>query len=220
MASSIIHLAITNELAKRMDFSDAARLRLGSMLPDAACAGNNGHLKTAICGNNKKTYDLEGYRKQFAELMSEDDLYLGYYLHLIQDILFRKFVYKDYHWSSHVPGNVERLHRDYAICNCYVISKYGLKEDMVIPLNLSEEKLRELGEFDVLGLVEGVKKQFVPVDNKDVFFFTEDMADEFIHQAIDFCATELENLKNGNALIDSYEWAWDNMPKSSNRRGY
>jgi len=35
MASSIVHLAITNELAKRVSFSDTSRLKFGAVVVDA-----------------------------------------------------------------------------------------------------------------------------------------------------------------------------------------
>ena len=52
--------------------------------------------------------------------MKKDDLYLGYYLHLIQDMLYRRVMYGEHGWNSSVPGNVEKLHRDYEILNEYV----------------------------------------------------------------------------------------------------
>ena len=40
MASSIVHLAITNELAKRVSFSDTSRLKFGAVVVDAGEGGN------------------------------------------------------------------------------------------------------------------------------------------------------------------------------------
>lgn len=44
MASSMIHLAITEAMIKQADFQDFKRLRLGAILPDGAVRGNS-HLK-------------------------------------------------------------------------------------------------------------------------------------------------------------------------------
>lgn len=214
MASSIIHLAIVSELEKSTRFSNVERLRLGSILPDAICAGKNGHLKIFICGNNKKTYDLETYREKFMNLMLADDLYLGYYLHILQDLVFRKFIYTEYHWNSRIPGNVEKLYRDYLISNCHVIETYGLKETMISSVDLTGERIQELGDFDVDKLMKNFHYYFIPVDFSDTFFFTKEIADEFIKRAVPICLNELNNLRNGNKLFDSYAWSWDNMPKS------
>jgi len=116
MASSIVHLAITNELAKRIAFTDTNRLKFGAIVVDAGVGGNqNGrsHLKVVVLGGEKKTYDLDRFRTLFGKRMLSDDLYMGYYLHLVQDSLYRKYVYGRYHWNPMIPGNVERLHKDY-----------------------------------------------------------------------------------------------------------
>ena len=125
MASSIVHLAITNELIKRHSFKNADRLKFGAVIADAGYDGNS-HMKISLPGGHK-TYDFTSFRQMFEKKMYEDDLYLGYYLHLIQDVVFRHFVYDKYHWNPMIPGNIERLHRDYAIVNDYVIKKYSIE---------------------------------------------------------------------------------------------
>ena len=82
------------------------------------CQGS--HLKKKICENTRYTYDLEFFRDRYGKYMEKDDLYLGYYLHLIQDMLYRRFMYEEHGWNSSAPGNVEKLHRDYEILNEYV----------------------------------------------------------------------------------------------------
>ena len=47
--------------------------------------------------------------------MKQDDLYLGYYLHLVQDLYYRNYLYVENHWNSAIPGNVEKLHHDYCV---------------------------------------------------------------------------------------------------------
>ena len=68
MASSIIHLAITEKVAKDIKIKDPYRLRLGAVLPDGTVHGN-GHVKIRICDATRSTYDLEGFRERFGEKM-------------------------------------------------------------------------------------------------------------------------------------------------------
>lgn len=68
MASSIIHLAVTNELIKHHAFKDENRLKFGAILPDAG-KGKAGHLNKYILVRNKKSYDFELFRDKFGELM-------------------------------------------------------------------------------------------------------------------------------------------------------
>lgn len=213
MASSIIHYAITCELIKKRQFNNPDRLKLGSILVDSGYNGNS-HMKISVVGGHKKTYDLDGYMKNYGELMKQDDLYLGYYLHLIQDIIYRHFVYDKYHWNPLIPGNVEKLHRDYAIGNYYVVQKYDLTNEIVIPDNFADEPINRISAFDLDKLVHDMNSYFVPVKDEDIFFFTKEMADEYITEAVDYCIHELDDLELHNEGTDGYLSAWDNMPKS------
>lgn len=210
MASSIVHLAITNELFKTHEFNNISRLKLGTVLPDAG-EKNLGHLKIKIPETNRSTYDFEGFRNKYSELLKTDDLYLGYYLHLVQDICYRHFVYDRYHWNPTIPGNVERLHNDYAITNHYVAVKYNLKNDIVIPDNFDKEPINNLCKFDIKWLTESLDTYFQTEGKGDIFFFTKEMTEEYIAEAIALCNKELQALKAGTGMIDGYENAWSHL---------
>lgn len=95
MASRILHLAVAEELMKQVPIQDKNRFRLGCILPDAynpAVPKTNSHLKISVCGKSKKTYDLDGYLSRFETEMKKDGLYKGYYLHLVQDLIFRELI--------------------------------------------------------------------------------------------------------------------------------
>ena len=213
MASSIIHYAITCELIKRRQFNNPDRLKLGSILVDAGYNGNS-HMKISVAGGHKKTYDLDGYKSTYGGLMKSDDLYLGYYLHLIQDIIYRHFVYDKYHWNPLIPGNVEKLHRDYAIGNFYVTQKYNLKNEVTIPVDFDKEPINQICSFDFDGLVQNMNSYFVPIEDDDIFFFTKEMTDEYIAETVEYCLEELYNLDEQRDGADSYLLAWDNAPRS------
>ncbi len=208
MASSIIHLAITSELTKHFDFSDINRLKFGAILPDAG-KGNGSHLNKFLWGLNKKAYDFELFRSKYGELMKTDDLYLGYYLHLVQDICYRHFVYDKYKWNPMIPGNVEKLHKDYSIINIYVATRYGLSNDIKVPDKFDDEPIASQCHYDIDWLMKSMAEYFIPVPEEDIFFFTKDMADEFIAEAVDQCLKELKALELGKGMIESYDNAWN-----------
>lgn len=208
MASSIVHLAITNELAKRIAFTDTNRLKFGAIVVDAGVGGNqNGrsHLKVVVLGGEKKTYDLDRFRTLFGKRMLSDDLYMGYYLHLVQDSLYRKYVYGRYHWNPMIPGNVERLHKDYQVINQYVINKYQLKNDIVVPDGFDTEDLNQISLFDTSKLMNDLDRYFLPVEDEEILFFTREMTDEFIGESIQYCAEEVERIRKGEKGIDMLE---------------
>lgn len=210
MASRIIHLAITNCILKNYGYKDRNRLDLGSVLPDAG-AGGNSHLKISIANGAKKTYDLSGFRSRFFQKMMEDDLYLGYYLHLIQDMYFRDFMYNRCHWNPLPPGNVGRLHNDYALTNQYVIQKYALSDTIAIPAEFDAEPLNELGPFTIRQFLTDMKADFQNCPTGVIFFFTREMADEFISCAVEKCAQEIDSLCNGQNCLDEKALAWRNF---------
>ena len=207
MASRIIHLAITDCISKKYRYKDKNRLELGSVLPDAVTSGNS-HLKINISGGTKKTYDLTGFRSSFLSKILQDDLYLGYYLHLVQDLCFRDFVYHRHHWNPLPPGNVERLHRDYALINQYVIQKYSLSNIITVPVSFDEEPLNKLGCFSIREFLDDMKTDFQSCPTGTIFFFTKGMADEFIAYACEKCEQEIYSLFNNLDCLDETTLAW------------
>ena len=214
MASSIVHLAVIEELSRKFVFRDLNRLKLGAVIVDYGRSQAETHLKKSVWGLNKKTYDLDRFRAEYGDLMRRDDLYLGYYLHLIQDLCYRHFVYDKYKWDPTIPGNVERLHRDYSIMNYYVTCRYGLKNDLTITQGFENEPLNRLSSFDTGHLSESMEGFFKKVDDEDIFFFTKEMTDEYIAEASGICFNELKALESGAQLTDCYEEAWESKPYS------
>lgn len=210
MASRIIHLAITNELISKCEFNDIERLRLGAIIPDGVSNRDEyslSHFKLKI-NDDERTYDLTKFRNLFKDKMMTDDLYLGYYLHLIEDLIFRNFVYDKYKWDPRPEGNVERLYEDYRQINSYLINKYSMQSDILVPSGFEKEEINKVAVFDVHKFIEEYKKDFEAVTYKDRFFFTDNMAEEFISQAADLCKKELDALKNGKEFFNEYEWSW------------
>ena len=216
MASRVMHLAIAGEIMKQVSVRDAARFRLGSVLPDAykhsIQAATDSHLKYSFADGTKKTYKLTWFRKTYARQMQNDYLYLGYYLHLIQDTVFRYFVYSLHNWDPYPSGNIGRLHNDYKLLNRYVIDKYGLSDVLVIPDTIEAEPIFDIYPFDTVQLYADFKSDFAPYNNGTAFFFTEEMTDDFIRMATEKCLAEMQALKIGQTTMDEKEWAWDKNP--------
>ena len=142
----------------------------------------------------KRSYNLTEYKEKFGNLLKVDDLYLGYYLHLIQDLLYRHFMYDRYHWNPKSDGNIERLHDDYKQINAYVISKYGLYIDIHVPNGFASEKTNEIADFEPDRFIQELKNDFERI--------------EYIQWAVEYCKKELATLENGSYYFDEYEWSW------------
>ena len=93
MASGIVHLAITKKVCEQYKCKDRNRLNFGSVLPDFAADRQAAHMRAVVWGRNKRGYDLNRFRAEFGPKLLRDDLYLGYYLHLVQDVCHRQIMY-------------------------------------------------------------------------------------------------------------------------------
>lgn len=211
MASRILHLAVAEEIIKRITVNDRNRFRLGCIMPDAynpVVSKADSHLKVSVCGNSKKTYDLDKFISLFQNEMKKDELYKGYYLHLIQDLVFRELMYDKYKWNPTIPGNVERLHNDYHLINIYVIKKYGITNDIQMIPGLEKEKIYSLYPYKIENFLSDMENDFIDSEAGEHFFFTKEMADEFVESAAETCIRELQELEEGKHYVDAYERAW------------
>ena len=214
MASGIVHLAITKQVCEKYVCKDRNRLNFGVVLPDFAKDRQAAHLRAVVWGRNKRTYDLNRFRAEYGARLLQDDLYLGFYLHLVQDVVHRHFMYDRHHWNPTIPGNVDRLHNDYAILNRYVRERYDLVNNLVVPEGFVDEQLAWITEFYPEGLLDAMDGFFRETGQGDIYFFTKAMADELIEEAAETCLRELEALGNGTSIMDSYDLAWENPPYS------
>jgi len=205
MASRMMHLAVAYRLADLIDPSQRERFFSGSVIPDAL-PKDKGHYYKFFDGSTRKTYDLTGFREKFADRL-RDGLYLGYYMHLLEDIVFRDHLY---HEVGYVPtdAKVVQLHKDYTLLNKYLSDKYGIKSVPSVPENIVNEPL-------VTGQTEAVRN-FIADMHRDLtnhpdgvcVCYTENIADEFLDRAVSVCIKELAALDGKGEHIDEYSLSW------------
>lgn len=199
MASSLMHLAVAENFVNEVSRPDL--LRLGCVLVDAC--GQAGHFR-ARKEDGRRYYDLPRFRREYGDRLLTDDFCLGYYLHLVQDMVYRKFVYEDNHWNPQTPGNVDRLHNDYRLLNPVLVKKYGLA-----PLILPEDAPgRPLLAANAGQFIADMGKQFEPYDNGEFFFLTEKLTDDYVQLATDVCRIEMDSLRNGTPGVDPLDYAY------------
>lgn len=211
MASTIMHLTIADDISKQIEIKDINRFRIGSIITDAYMNRYDrkiSHFKDKIENGSKVIIKLTEFREKYGDKIINDDLYLGYYMHLIQDILYRQFVYGEYNWDPRPKGNVAALHNDYALINSYLIEKYNVSSEISIPSGIEDEEILNICSFNLENLMGNLKCYFIPHSEGENFFFTNEMADEYIQKAIPICVKEIEALRKGSFLMDEVEYAW------------
>lgn len=207
MASRIIHLAVAKEIIKQYHAKDIERFYFGSVLPDAATT-KAAHYDKYVDHGTKKTFDLTGFRHEYMDKIVCDDLYLAYYLHLLEDIVFRYFMYTDTKYDPRFEGNVDKLHRDYEITNRYVIHRYKLDSPISVPKDILEEPLLARFDFRVYEFAEEIRKDFIEIPSGNTCFFTEAMADMYIEMAVKKCLNEIESFFYSHNHFDENTYAW------------
>ena len=152
MAQRTIHYLFGDILSKENVLKDKNRFLLGSVLPDAysnVVERDISHFTDTKLPNNQVYFDFMKFRAQFNELIKTDDLYLGYYMHLVEDDFYRQFI-REIHMKNDVPHSAEevaRLHNDYHILNAYIVEKYKIKYTLVQPVDFKMEPVNRIVRF-------------------------------------------------------------------------
>lgn len=215
MASRIIHLTISKKLEKYIPINNLNRFKLGQILPDAVTSKNkpnvNSHYRVKF-ENGQKTMDSLAFFNEFHNEILNDDLYLGYYFHLIQDIIFRKFLYYDLGLIKYrsSEGFVDTLYRDYHILNGYLVNKYELSNDLYVPINFKEEKINLIYSFDIYEFIEDMKNDFNDKINEEPTYFNKEAVEEYINKCVKICTEEFFAQQNGEIKFNPKDYVWEN----------
>lgn len=210
MASRIMHLAAAFQLLDSLPQGiDAARFLTGEIMVDSAAKERKAsHFQVEVEG--RKTYDITRFQALYGHLLLTDGLVLGYYLHLLQDLCFRDYVYHELHFNPRKPGYLAGLHSDYRRLNLLLIQRYGLSKDFAI--SDCAQPLQDIAQFDMAGLPAALAEDFALPGVSDAFFFTEEHAIQFIDRAVSMCKKELKALCSGETLTDPMDWTWQADP--------
>ena len=210
MASRIIHLSIAELICKSVEITDKKRFLMCSIVPDAkmdSALRNAPHFLRHLPGG-RICYGLKEFLALYGNRLGADDLYLGYYLHLLQDAEYRRYMYSERGWNALAPGHVEKLHGDYRKINRYLIDKFGLENTLLSPAGFEDEDVCRRFGFDLEPFLAALQGDFENVETGEYVFFTPGHAEEFIARALDTCLRELETLQKGLPLYDEEAKAW------------
>ena len=90
MAQRLIHLLFCEKVMEKIEVKDKNRFVLGNLLPDAYTGKEirkATHYVTEMDEGKTAYFGFDQFRKAFSDLILTDDLYLGYYMHLVQHYL-------------------------------------------------------------------------------------------------------------------------------------
>ena len=218
MAQRIIHYLLAVKLAESCPVSDRKRFLAGSLLPDAYISVSDRkitHYK-AIAGGGADIFDFNRFRTEFRDLIFTDDLYLGYYLHLIEDAVYRQFL-----WINRYerPLNMEQaklLHQDYHILNAVFIKQYELINELKEPVRLEEEPITRIAPFSAEAMVKELAGDFSDRVTGAFRYVNEAMMETYIKDAFPVCLREMRAVREGHFTLDAQEFRYfrENSPQT------
>ena len=208
MAQRTIHYLFGEIISKEIMLSDKKRFLLGSILPDAIEPDfrNASHFKIKTATH--KYFDFESFRNQYFPLMRHDDLYLGYYMHLVEDAFYRAFFYTDRFSMPRSREEVPALHNDYHILNSYIIQKYPIQNILGSTFSLENEPLCRIAPFTIDKFLSELANDFTEQTNGTTVFLSESMLDEYVTTYIPLAIEEVNSIKSGTSSLNATDYAW------------
>ena len=208
MAQRTIHYLFGEMLSNEIELTDKERFLLGSILPDAIerCDRDKSHFKVRT--DMLSYFDFEAYQNQYRDLIQQDDLYLGYYMHLVEDAFYRAYIYQDCYTMPRNPEEVEWLHQDYHILNSWIVQKYGIHNILKKNIALDHEPIARIAPFRLRKFLEELSEDFAEQTSGTTVYLTESMVEEFVETYVPLAVKEIKNLKQGASALKSRDYGW------------
>ncbi|MBO6039744.1 MAG: hypothetical protein J6P58_00905 [Oscillospiraceae bacterium] len=212
MAQRTIHYVLGELLLRECPVRDRKRFLLGSILPDAY--SEHEERKLAHFTNRSTPgimfFDFDAFRRRFGDRMATDELYLGYYIHLVEDNFFRSFFRERLGVGIDAlePEEVERLHRDYTLLNAYIVERYSIRNEIERPRDFENEPLNAIAHFDLDRFLRDFSADFTRQAEGDTRYLTEPMLDEFLARCLPQVLRELRTVQAGGRGLVARDMAW------------
>ena len=205
MASSMIHIAVANEVNKKLN-RDRSKLLIGSIAPDIGKLVGLEKIVTHFGDNNDNIPNLDKFLDKYKDNLN-DDFVLGYYIHLITDYLWFKYFVPEIESDgliTKLDGSKIKcvdnmlyiyMYNDYTNLNIKLIDEYDLDlkifynevpelEDIIkeIPMDKISVIINKAGE-----IIENSKK-------KKEYLFNIDNIKTFITTSTDLILSNLKEM--------------------------
>ena len=212
MAQRTIHYLLGELMLRECPVHDRKRFLLGSILPDAFEELS----QRALTHFSNRTvpgymyFDFDAFRERFCRKMAEDDLYLGYCMHLVEDNFYRNFFRERVGIAidNQKPDQVQRLHLDYTLLNAYIVERYGLQNEVERPMDFEAEPLAGIARFDLDSFLDEFAGDFTRQAEGETRYLTEAVLEEFLERYYEPCLRELRTVQSGGRGLAARDMAW------------
>ena len=204
MASSMIHIAVANEINKKLK-RNSQQLLIGTIAPDISKHIGENKVKSHFLDNEDGDIpNIDKFLNKYKNYLN-DDFVLGYYIHLLTDYLwFKYFMTKisDNNYITKLDGTKVKcngrmlilyLYNDYTNMNIKLIDEYNL--DLKIFYNELPKFNNIIEEIPMDKLNIIVNKASEMIENtkekKDMIFNMYNIK-KFIDSSVDIILSEIE----------------------------
>ncbi len=214
MAQRTIHYLFGERLCEKDFVKNRDRFLLGSVLPDAYTRREErliAHFQNDSL-KDRRYFDFDRFYEEYEKEIRDDDLYFGYYMHLVEDDFYREF----FHTKEKIPRmrneeDENRLHDDYHLLNAHIVEKYGISFDLSIPEEIEKEKICGIVSFDIKSFLKEMEGDFHETVKGKTVFIHEEMADRFIEDYLPLIIREAEAVYRGKRLFKASDYAWSTL---------
>lgn len=213
MAQRTIHYLIGEDLIG-LGIRDADRFRIGNVLPDAIedlvfRPLTHYQVDTEIDGKSVRFSDFERFRREFAPLVETDGLYLGYYMHLVEDACYRIFWQKVRLFERNMTREkVAVLHNDYHLLNAYIVSRYHIRDELIWPEGFESEPVNRIYPFLLEDFLAEMRGDFTERPEGKTVYMTEALLEDYLSDAMDVCRDALRRILAGAEPLDPLSLTW------------
>lgn len=220
MAQRLIHVMLSDRLADER-IRDKDRFLFGSVIPDAYGAAGEvydtrvasqrvTHFTTESADGCFRWFDYGKFYRSFTEEVLTDSLFLGYYIHLVQDACYRHFTHVE---KAIVPQvmtgeSVRAMHADYHLLNAYIVRSYPIPDGITKPADFEDGSLMRLFPFDADALLGEMKNDYTERPEGQTTILTERLLEEFAQGCLPFCREALDRALRGEAPPDPQRLGW------------
>ena len=213
MAQRIVHYLLGEALITP-DIRDLNRFRIGNLLPDAfsdPSLRRRTHFikETEIPGMGRmRVCDFAAFTDRFNTEIKNDDLYLGYYMHLAEDAFCRDFWRREH---LHIPKQdryVRMLHQDYHILNHHFVTSRNLSFAVYEPEHFKEERINEIIPFELTSFLKEFEQDFHDRTEGELTWLSEEMMERMIEAALPVLMHAYQLIKEENRPLDQERFSW------------
>ena len=212
MASSLIHVAVCNELNKKLG-RDSAKILIGTIAPDISkLVGESKYYSHFLDDEDGSIPNLTRFLNRYIKYL-DDDFVLGYYIHLYTDYLwFKHFIPEIYNEEKNLikklDGTIVNCHghmaemyiyNDYTNLNKEIVEQYKLDLSFLYnDIPEFKEIIKEAHMNDLDKIINKAREIYEESKVHKDYVFDMDNINSFISLSVKLIMADLKEMK----LID------------------